>query len=320
LLFDKENYQGNWNSFTESMLSHEPDFEESNHRIVTSSALFLESIGIPLSEINTELEECLRMFARVLGASHRAHHWSERDILDTVFMLCFDFYRSHPLLSTAVIEQHTHDQYHHFSTIYGHGKPLFLLSMKRWLDAYKQPKALETLYTELSFEGLGRFMGICTPYLSPIEAPINSDLRDIAMMKCWKEWIADKLNVSAYRFVARIFERADQQSWSDPKIKIFRSAFMNKADGAGDFDLIHFCFFGAFVFLDNGRKVLHQSVKAFIREDKAQNFILRIRYYKVMLDLIKRTLDIPLCLQRGIVYTIDPKTARVTERIRIESL
>ena len=302
------------------MLSHEPDFEDSNHRIVTSSALFLESMGIPLHEINTELEECLKMFARVLGASHRAHHWNERDVLDTVFMLCFDFYRSHPLLSTAAIGQRTHDQYHHFSTIYGQGEPLFLLSMKRWLDAYKQPMALDTLYTELSFEGLGRFMDICTPYLSPNEPPITADLRDIAMMKCWKGWISEKFNVSAYRFVARIFERTNQQSWADPKIKILRSAFMNKTDGAGDFDLIHFCFFGAFVFLDNHRRFLNQGVKAFIREDRPQNIILRVRYYKVMLNLIKQTLNISLALQPGLIYTVDPKKMRVTECIKIESL
>lgn len=302
------------------MLSYEPGFEGSNHRIVTSSALFLESIGIPLRKIDIELEECLRMFARVLGASHRAHQWSERDVLDTVFMLCFDFYQKHPLLSIATIEQRAHDQYHHFSTIYGEGKPLFLLSIKRWLDAYKQPKVLDTLYTELSFEGLGRFMDICTPYLSPSEPPINADLRDIAMMKCWKGWISEKFNVSAYRFVARIFERTNEAPWTDPKIKILRTAFRNMTDSAGDFDLIHFCFFGVFIFLDNHRKVLHQSVKTFIREEMAQNFILRVRYYKIMLDLIKRTLAIPLSLQPGLVYTIDPKTMRITERIQIESL
>ncbi|MGH2612172.1 MAG: hypothetical protein ACRDFB_03875 [Rhabdochlamydiaceae bacterium] len=302
------------------MLSYEPAFKDANHRIVTSSALFLESMGIPLCEINAELEECLRMFARVLGASHRAHHWSERDVLDTVFMLCFDFYRSHSLLSTTAIEQRTQDQYHHFSTIYGHGKPLFLPSIKRWLEAYKQPKGLDALYTELSFEGLGRFMDICTPYLSPSELPINADLRDIAMMKCWKGWISEKFNISAYRFVARIFESTNQEPWATQKIKILRSAFRSHTDGAGDFDLIHFCFFGAFIFLDNHKTVLHQGVKAFIREEWAQNFILRVRYYKVMLNLIKQTLDIPLSLQPGLVYTIDPKTVRVTECIRIESL
>lgn len=177
---------------------------------------------------------------------------------------------------------------------------------------------MNTLFIELAFDAVGRFSDLCKPKCVSLELRAVSDRHDIAMMKCWLGWISKKINVSAYRFVARIFARLNQNPLTNPKI--LSGAFLGKLDDAGDCDLIHLCFFGAFISLEEEQKIIHQPVKAFILQQEAKNFVLRVRHYKVMLDLIKNTLDLSLSLQPGLVYAVNPETGQVTECIRIDTI
>lgn len=317
LLFNKTRGRDNWNSLLTSILSFEPRFEELNHTIITSTALFLEAIGVPLKKINAELEGLVKDYVRELKV-YRNRSDQEGNILDALFVFYRNFYRHHPLLDLTALEQRTNEQYTHFSDIHEHANPLFLLSVRRWLDAYKDQEAWNTLAIELAFDAMGRFSDACRPYCSSANSSREtSDRMNIAMIKCWSNWISQKINVSAYRFVSNIFENLNEKPTSSQSI--LPGASLGKLDDYGDCDIVHYCLFGAFI-EGNKSQILHHPIKAFILEQEANSFIFRVKKYRIMLNLIRHTLQAELPLKSGLVYTVDPSTMRVIEQIDVASL
>ena len=68
LLFHREYGNKNWVTFIDSILKHEPEWEESEHLIITPNSIRLEVIGTPMKMINAELENMVQNHQAILAA------------------------------------------------------------------------------------------------------------------------------------------------------------------------------------------------------------------------------------------------------------
>jgi hypothetical protein len=284
LLLDSRSPHNYWNDLTASAALFDRSFTKATHRALISPSGFLDVSPL---EIDSELEGFIHHRKKSL-TSYRSCRGKETGMLDALFSICLDFYNQHSQSNLRELEKRAKDRCQHFSTTLG---------------IHSYPITSSDLPIELAFKAMSRFSEFC---LSE-EPSLDPDKLNIAMIKCWVGWVEQHVNISIYPFVSQILHRLEE-------------THTLKSAEEGNSDLVHFCLFGAFISSKENQKPEHQPVKLFITEPKANQFILQVLSYKIMLNLIEHTLNTRLPLQPGIIYTVDPAKMRVTDCIRIDQL
>ncbi len=265
LLFHKEYGNKNWVTFIDSILKHEPEWEESEHLIITPNSIRLEVIGTPMKIINTELENMIQTHQAILAA-YRTEQDRECDLLDGLMQFCGTFYENHPLLSSEIIKNRTQAQFDRFSRIHGLGSGFYELIIGGWVDSIDNPLNHKECCKELAWDAVGRFMDICRPQLDVAGRNEISQKRDLSLFKGWAVLLKNhRRNLSAYRIVSRICER-DNTGWGE---KLRPAKGLSLFDDVGDPDVVHSFVFGDFTYEKKTDSITHYSVIVFIRMDEA---------------------------------------------------
>ncbi len=316
LLFHKIYWRNNWDIFINSLLPHEPEWEEGEHLIVTPTSIRLEVIGVSLKKINTELEEKIQIHKKILAA-YKTDQDQDCDLLDALMLFCESFYKSHPTLSIEALKNLSEIQFNHFSEKHELGQPLHLHIIENWIGSLVHPLAYNEFCRNLSWDSIGRFIDICRFEHEAEDRQETSLKRDLSMLKVWANLLTNnQRNLSGYRFVSRICDR-DNSEWS----KALRPVKgLSLLDDAGDSDIVHSFIFGNFSYLKKSDNISHYSVIVFIRKDEAQVFLERAKLYKVFLESLHESMGLEIILKLGIAYLIDPVNCRVVGSISAEEM
>jgi hypothetical protein len=288
-LFDEPFRYDLWDALAASILSYEPSFNEIAHRVISSTAPFLESMGLSLKEVRSRLENFIKEHKKLL-ISYRSCHGKEASILDALFFICRNFYDQNQMQDLTESEQRMNGQKQKMQMVHSRSDDLSI---------------------ELAFEAMSHFEDFCLLE----ESDLNQDKLSIAMIKCWMGWISQNTNVSAYRFISQILKHS--KGHKEIEEGIWTHA-LDLVDDSND-DLVHFCVFGAFIAPEE-KKASQQPVKVFIPTEKANQFILKVLYYKIMLKLIENTLNLRIPLQTGLIYIVEADDMKIVNCIRVEDL
>lgn len=307
LLFHRDYWKSNWDNFINSLLSHETDWENAEHLIVAPTTLRLEVLGFSLKEINAELELTVNHHKEIL-ASYKTPQDADCDLLDALLLFCKSFYENHPLLSVDVLKNRVDVQFNHFSKVHELGRDLYRFIIGDWMDAFSHPSSHKALCTELAWDAAGRFVDLCRFNPELEKRREVSEKRDLSMLRAWAALLTnEQINLSAYRFISRIYER-DNTGWGEA----FRPAKgLSSLNDAADPDVVHAFSFGNFSYLKEADSTLHYDVIVFIRVDEAPVFLQRAQLYKAVLDGLQKPMGLAISPKPGKAYLVDSKDCKV---------
>lgn len=134
------------------------------------------------------------------------------------------------------------------------------------------------------------------------------------MLKGWAQFISMQRNLSAYRFVSRIFERDVSVSDVTP------CKNLSLLDDAGDPDIVHAFVFGNFSYLKSSNCTSHYPTTVFIRKEEANSFLYRARDYKSFLEQLSKPMGLAIAPKPGTAYLVDARDCKIVGSISASNM
>ncbi len=312
LLYDPKK----WDSFINSLLHYEPSCEEHNYTIVsTPPLLLLEYIGISLKKINQRLEKAIKAEIDKIN-TYITGQDRNCDRLDGIMDFCLQFYKTQEELQLLTILERATDQYQNHTKIHPHLEKLHEIAIQQEIA---NPELIDRLCNTLALDATDRFISLAIDDEIPLEKrdSVYSDccghLLNVRYSLTSKGW-----NLSSSRTLLDLFYRYNKRR-SDDK-HILPAPVLRLHDDAGDSEILHYSVMGDLVDWSIPKQLCYRPITVFVDLNEKEDFLSRVRQYKISLDYAYEFKEWDNKSQKGIIYFVDRLTCKIQERIDISTI